>query len=89
VPKSKVRKKTAYVPPAATTSGLTGSKAPKPSPTWWGPALAGFLVIGLAYIVTYYVASEKVPVMKDIGSWNFAVGFGFLLTGLTMAVKWR
>jgi hypothetical protein len=27
--------------------------------------------------------------MKDIGAWNFGVGFGFLVAGLGLAVRWK
>jgi len=27
--------------------------------------------------------------MGDIGGWNFAVGFGIMMLGLVMAVRWR
>jgi hypothetical protein len=47
------------------------------------------LVVGLAYIAVFYLAGEKVPVMKDLNSWNFAIGFGLMVTGLFMAVRWR
>jgi hypothetical protein len=30
-----------------------------------------------------------VPVMEDLGAWNFAVGFGVMMLGLIMAVRWR
>jgi hypothetical protein len=30
-----------------------------------------------------------VPVMQDLGAWNFAVGFGFMIIGLGMAVRWH
>jgi len=51
--------------------------------------MAAFLVLGLAYIVVYYMAAESIPFMNSLGSWNFAVGFGFLVIGLGMAVRWR
>lgn len=91
MPKSKVRKKTAYVSPAdnAALQATKASRAPKPSPAWWGPVMAGMLVVGLIYIVTYYVASDHIGFMNSLGSWNFAIGFGFLLVGLGMAVRWR
>ena len=88
MPKSKVRKKTAYGPAVAGASGPT-SKQVKPSPTWYPIVMAALLVIGLAYIVVYYMAGESVPVMSHLGSWNFAVGFAFLIVGLGMAVRWR
>lgn len=90
MPKSKVRKKPSYSSTPATLSGpaATGRLA-KPSPRWFPIVMAVFLVLGLAWIVVYYMAGESVPLMKSLGSWNFAVGFGFLVVGLGMAVRWR
>jgi hypothetical protein len=91
VPKSKVRKKTTYQPSAATGPGASagGARMAKPSPGWYPIVMAAFLLIGLIYIVVYYMAAESIPFMNDLGSWNFAVGFGFLVIGLGMAVRWR
>ncbi len=89
MPKSKVRKKSSYAAPVTAASGPTGAKQLKPSPTWYPITMVVLLVIGLAYIVVYYMAGEHVPVMRDIGSWNFGVGFVFLIAGLVMAVRWR
>jgi hypothetical protein len=88
VPKSKVRKKVEYTPTMAARTGVD-AKALVPSPPWYPIALCVVLVVGLAYIVVYYLAGERVPVMQDIGGWNFAVGFAFMITGLVMAVRWR
>lgn len=88
MPKSKVRKKTSYTASPAVMSG-TAPRLAKPSPRWYPGVMAGFLILGLAWIVVYYMAGESVPVMDNLGSWNFAVGFGFLVVGLGMAVRWR
>jgi ABC-type uncharacterized transport system permease subunit len=88
VPKSKVRKKPDA--PLRTQSTLrTPVKVAAPSPAWYPIVMAVVLVLGLAYLVVYYLAGDKVPVMQDIGAWNFAVGFGVMLVGLVMAVRWR
>jgi hypothetical protein len=88
VPKSKVRKKSdAPVRVEALSTG--GGKGLRPSPTWYPIVMAIVLVIGLAYIVVYYLAADKIPVMQDIGAWNFAIGFGVMIVGLAMAVRWR
>jgi hypothetical protein len=92
VPKSKVRKKSSYQPSPVTgprASAAGGAKGVKPSPPWYPALMAAFLLIGLAYIVVYYMAAESIPFMNDLGSWNFAVGFGFLIVGLALAVRWR
>ncbi len=87
MPKSKVRKKTE---PTLRTSTLAPSGHPvRPSPRWYPIVMAAVLLIGLAWIVVYYLAGDSVPVMQDLGAWNFAVGFGVMIIGLGMAVRWR
>jgi len=86
VPKSKVRKKPDA--PTRSQSLVTASKTLAPSPTWYPIVMAVVLVIGLAYLVVYYLAGQDIPIMKDITGWNFAVGFGIMLVGLIMAVSW-
>jgi hypothetical protein len=86
-----VRKKTVYTPPSnVMPTASTVAKKKGPSPSWYPFVMVGLMLLGLAYIVVYYIANERVPVMKDIGAaWNFAVGFGLMVAGLAMAVRWR
>jgi hypothetical protein len=39
--------------------------------------------------VVNYIAGESVPLMKDLGNWNFAVGFALMIGGLLMTMRWR
>ncbi len=90
MPKSKVRKRTTYTPSPASVSGSGATaRLSKPSPRWYPVLMAVLLLIGLAWIVVYYMAGESVPLMDSLGSWNFAVGFAFLVVGLGMAVRWK
>jgi hypothetical protein len=93
VPKSKVRKKSDYTPPrdSSSSSSVSSSatKAVAPSPTWYPIVMVVVLLVGLAWIAVYYIAGDKVPVIQDIGAWNFAVAFGIMMVGLVMAVRWR
>jgi len=92
VPKSKVRKKpdAPYRPPS---SSAGSSRALAPSPAWYPIVMAVVLLLGLAYMVVYYLTSSgtspHIPVMDSLGAWNFAIGFGVMLLGLVMAVRWR
>ena len=94
MPKSKVRKKPqgSTTRPLSTTSSAA-ARAAAPSPTWYPIAMTVILVIGLAYLVTYYLTnngtSPRIGFMATLGPWNFAVGFGIMITGLVMAVRWR
>lgn len=83
MPKSKVRRKPAYTPP------------PKPGPVA-GPShpvyvgvMLGVGLLGLAWLVVNYLASESVPFMQDLGPWNFLIGFGLIVVSLLMTMKWR
>ena len=49
--------------------------------------LALFL-IGLAWIVLFYVTQSKLPV-EAIGSWNIVVGFGFIAAGFVVSTQWK
>jgi hypothetical protein len=90
VPKSRVRKRAVYTPPAdVLLPSARTVKKKGPSPTWYPVLMLILLMVGLAYIAVYYLAGEKVPVMQDLNSWNFAIGFGLMVSGLFMAVRWR
>lgn len=92
MPKSKVRKKNDYTPRAAASSSSSESSAAKglaPSPSWYPIVMVAVLIVGLAWIAVYYIAGDRVPVIEDIGAWNFAVAFGIMMVGLVMAVRWR
>jgi hypothetical protein len=89
VPKSKVRKKSDYIAPSSLSSNTPTARQMAPSANWYPILMLVVLIIGLAWISVYYIAGERIPVMQDLGAWNFAVGFGFMVTGLLMAVRWR
>ncbi len=82
MPESRVRRKSAFTAPPPKGSG------PKPSPRWWVPTMVALLLLGLAYIVVFYLSTTQYPIPK-IGSWNLVVGFGILLTGFGMTTRWR
>ncbi len=83
MPKSRVRKRTVYTPPPP----KSGRR--KVSPPWVGPAIVACLVIGLAWIVVYYVTQGSVPGISALGAWNLVVGFVFIVAGLVLATRWR
>jgi Cell division protein CrgA len=90
VPKSKVRKKSAYTPPEGVLQSRSGqARALEPSPRWFAPLMVTLMLIGLLWIVVFYVAGEHIPLMVTLGPWNFAIGFGAMVAGLVMSMRWR
>ena len=82
MPKSRVRKRTVYTPPPPKTARR------KVSAPWVGPAIVACLVIGLAWIVVYYLTQGSAGI-SALGAWNLVVGFGFIIVGVILATRWR
>ena len=90
MPKSKVRKKSAYTPPEGGAPGRgVQARALQPSPRWYAPVMVTLMVLGLMWIVVYYVAGDRIPFMVSLSAWNFAIGFGLMVAGLIMSMRWR
>ena len=87
MPESSSRKKPAFTPP----QGKGERKIAKlGSPNWLPPVMVACFVIGLAYIVVFYVAGYQIPVMRDLSSLiNVGIGFGFIIAGFILATRWR
>jgi hypothetical protein len=89
VPKSKVRKKSVYTPPGDVLQRGSRAKAVQPSPRWYAALMVALMLVGLVWIVVYYVAGDKIGFMVSLGPWNFAIGFGAMVIGLVMSMRWR
>ncbi|SDY23751.1 Uncharacterised protein family (UPF0233) [Modestobacter sp. DSM 44400] len=89
VPKSKVRKKSVYTPPENVLPRAARARAAEPSPRWYAAVMVGLMVLGLLWIVVYYVAGDRIPFMVSLGALNFLIGFGAMVVGLVMSMRWR
>jgi hypothetical protein len=90
VPKSKVRKKSVYTPPEGVLQARSGqAAAAQPSPRWYVGLMVGLMLLGLLWIVVYYVAGDQIGFMVSLGAWNFGIGFGAMVAGLIMSMRWR
>ena len=88
MPKTKVRKKDVYTPPPDRLTPVKAKLAGPSNPVYVGVMLA-MMVIGLAWLVVTYLASDQISFMSALGSWNFAIGFGLMVAGLLMTMRWR
>jgi hypothetical protein len=75
--------------PARTeASGDGGGRENLPNPVWFKPIMFGFMLIGLAWIIVYYLSQGQFPI-PDLNEWNIGIGFGFLIIGFFMTTRWR
>lgn len=56
---------------------------------WAAPAMLTCAIIGLAWIVVFYTAGNKLPYMKDLDSWNLVIGMGFIVAAFGFSMKWE
>jgi hypothetical protein len=82
VPKSRIRRKSVYTPPPASSAG----DVPK---RWIAPVMLAMFLIGLAYIVVYYLAGQNIAFMEPLGNWNILIGFAFIGVGFGLATRWK
>jgi len=54
-----------------------------------GPTIVVCLVLGLAWIVTYYLSNGSIPGISSLGAWNLVIGFAFIIAGVTLSTRWR
>ena len=60
---------------------------PKPSPPWVGPTIVVSLVVGLIYILLFYMGALP-SFLDNRGNLNLAFGFAPLIFGLLLATRW-
>ncbi|WNI16686.1 cell division protein CrgA [Actinacidiphila sp. ITFR-21] len=85
MPKSRIRKKADFTPPPAKTA--TAIKFGNRS-GWVAPLMLAFFIVGLAWIVLFYVTQGSLPV-EALGNWNIVVGFGFIAGGFVVSTQWK
>jgi hypothetical protein len=59
-----------------------------PNPVWYKPVMFGFMLLGLAWIIVFYVSQGTLPI-QALESWNILIGFGIAFIGFLMTTRWR
>ena len=89
MPESKVRKSTSVKKP--------GKSEPKPHKTkikapgsrrWVAPTFITVGLLGVAWLITYYVAGQYIPFMTELGNWNILIGMGGMAAAFVIASFW-
>lgn len=89
MPKSRIRKKADFTPPPEKTAAKTATVIKFGSSfNWVAPIMLAFFVVGLAWIVLFYVTQGSLPI-DALGNWNIVVGFGFIAGGFVVSTQWK
>ena len=63
-------------------------KAPS-SRRWVPPTFITVGLLGVAWLIVYYVAGPSIPYMSDLGNWNILIGMGGMAAAFGIATLWR
>jgi hypothetical protein len=83
VPESKGRAK-----PTRTPQPQVRPKTMMANPPWFVPVMLGLMLVGLLWVVTFYVTAGGYPIPK-INYWNLVIGFALMISGFLMTTRWR
>ena len=59
-----------------------------PNAVWFKPVMVGFMLLGLAWILVYYISGSRYPI-PGLDAWNLGIGLGIALIGFLMTTRWR
>ncbi|NDJ89305.1 cell division protein CrgA [Mycolicibacter kumamotonensis] len=93
MPKSKVRKKTSFTPSAVSRTPVKVKGGP--SSVWFVALFLGLMLFGLVWLMVYQLAATGLDTpaalnwMSELGPWNYAIAFAFMIAGLLLTMRWR
>ena len=63
-------------------------KAPS-SRRWVPPTFITVGLLGVLWLITYYIAGPNIPYMSDLGNWNILIGMGGMAAAFIIATLWK
>ncbi|GAA2180806.1 hypothetical protein GCM10009785_13180 [Brooklawnia cerclae] len=46
-------------------------------------------LIGVLWLIVFYIAGNRVPVMQDLSNWNYLIGLGLIAASFAFATLWK
>lgn len=46
-------------------------------------------LLGVLWLLVFYVAGNQVPVFRDLQSWNYLIGIGLIASSFVIATFWK
>jgi hypothetical protein len=56
---------------------------------WVPPLFITVGLVGVAWLVVYYIAGSKVPYMQNLGNWNILIAMGMIAAAFSLATLWK
>ena len=56
---------------------------------WVPPTFISVGLIGVAWLIVYYIAGTRIPFMSSLGNWNVLIGMGGMAAAFIIATQWK
>lgn len=96
MPESKVRKEAAEKKKRARFESLKQDRADRErrvaapgSRRWVPPTFISLGILGVLWLVVYYIAGHTIPFMSDLGGWNVLIGMGAMAAAFAVSTLWK
>ena len=90
MPESKTRKSAVDKQKLKAQRSVKPKKVKAPgSRRWVPPTFITVGLLGVAWLIVYYVAGQEIPYMSDLGNWNILIGMGAMAAAFGIATLWR
>ncbi|GAA1141093.1 cell division protein CrgA [Nesterenkonia lutea] len=57
-------------------------------PLWYRATMIGLMVLGLLWLIVWYITQGAAP-LAAVGGWNVIIGFGIIMIGFFMTMRWK
>ncbi len=88
MPESKVRKSVRSRSKRERGDAVASGRPPG-NRQWVPPVFIAVGLLGVIWLVLYYIAGTRVPLIKDLGDWNILIGMGLMASSFVIATLWR
>ncbi|MCH4250205.1 MAG: cell division protein CrgA [Microbacteriaceae bacterium] len=61
----------------------------RPTPVWYKIVMFGLMLLGLIWVIVFYISGQLALPIPPIGNWNILIGFGLMMVGFLMTIGWR
>lgn len=95
MPESSTRKAAAEKKKIKRHEAIVDARKEKAKPTsitrrrWVPPTFIAVGLLGVAWLITYYIAGTYIPQMAQLGNWNMLIGMGLLAASFMIATLWE
>ena len=56
---------------------------------WVPPAFITVGLLGVAWLIVFYIAGSQIPFMAALGNWNILIGMGGMAAAFGIATLWE